>query len=113
MTLFRSVGGRLSFALLLLVAGALAIVYVVVVPSLEQSLLDDRLNELQRDAQTVATGLRGEDRSAWPYAIVGFATLMHARVSALDVVSPTTADPYFDSSGRYADIVHDPLAPPE
>jgi two-component system, OmpR family, sensor kinase len=109
-TPFRSVGGRLSFALLLLVAGALAIVYVVVVPSLERSLVNDRLDELERDARTAAAGLKDEDRGAWPLAIVGYATLMNARVTALDVSSPDAAEPFYDSSGKYTDIVSDPLA---
>ena len=110
MTLFRSVGGRLSFALLLLVAGALAIVYVVVIPSLERSLVNDRLDELERDARTAAAGLKDEDRGAWPLAIVGYATLMNARVTALDVSSPDAAEPFYDSSGKYSDVVRDPLA---
>ena len=110
MTPFRSVGGRLSFALLLLVAGALAIVYVVVIPSLERSLVNDRLDELERDARTAAAGLKDEDRGAWPLAIVGYATLMNARVTALDVSSPDAAEPFYDSSGKYSDVVRDPLA---
>ena len=36
---FRSVGGRLSLALLVVVAGARGIVYAVVVPSLQSRLV--------------------------------------------------------------------------
>jgi signal transduction histidine kinase len=48
------VGARLTTALLLVLAGALAIVYVAVVPSLERRLVDNQLNQLQ----TAALNLR-------------------------------------------------------
>jgi signal transduction histidine kinase len=44
------VGARLTAALLLVLAGALAIVYVAVVPSLERRLIANRLDELQSAA---------------------------------------------------------------
>jgi signal transduction histidine kinase len=44
------VGARLGLALLLVLAGAFAIVYYAVVPSLEQRLIDNRLDQLQRAA---------------------------------------------------------------
>jgi two-component system OmpR family sensor kinase len=43
----RSVGGRLSAALVLVVALALAVVYAVVVPALERNLTDARLDQLE------------------------------------------------------------------
>src|SRR5213076_2495534 len=46
----RSVGGRLSLALLLVVAVALAIVYSLVVPSLESRLVNAKLSQLKRAA---------------------------------------------------------------
>jgi signal transduction histidine kinase len=49
----RSVGGRLALALLLVVAGALAIVYVVVVPTYERSLVGARLDELEQTLRTI------------------------------------------------------------
>ena len=50
----RSVGGRLSIALLLVVAGALGIVYLVVVPRLQERLVDARVSEVAENARTVA-----------------------------------------------------------
>ena len=43
-----SVGARLSLALLLVVAGSLALVYLVVIPSLESRLIDSKINNLKR-----------------------------------------------------------------
>ncbi len=50
----RSVGATLSLALLLVVAGALAIVFLVVAPSLESRLVNGKLSALERSAPTLA-----------------------------------------------------------
>jgi signal transduction histidine kinase len=49
----RTVGGRLALALLLVVAGALAIVYVVVVPSYQRSLVNARLTDLDHTLHSI------------------------------------------------------------
>jgi signal transduction histidine kinase len=49
----RTVGLKLTLALAGLVAGALAVVYLAVVPSLEDRLIDARLSQLKRDAPLV------------------------------------------------------------
>jgi two-component system OmpR family sensor kinase len=110
MTPFRTVGGRLSFALLLLVAGALAIVYLIVVPTLRDSLVDDRLEELQQNAQTVAIQIADEPSAEWLFTVVGSATLMNARVTVLQFDPPDSVLPVADSSGNYQDLVDDPVA---
>jgi hypothetical protein len=69
MTRFSSVGARLSFALLLVLTGALSIVYLIVVPSLRSSLTNDRLDELHRNAQTVAETLASDARGEWLLAV--------------------------------------------
>src|SRR5205823_14531634 len=50
----RSVGARLSLALLVVVAGALGLVYAMVVPSLEDRLVQAKLSELKRAAPVLA-----------------------------------------------------------
>jgi signal transduction histidine kinase len=54
MSPLRSVGAKLSLALVLVVAGALALVYVVVVPLLEDNLVDAKLSQLERAAPNIA-----------------------------------------------------------
>jgi signal transduction histidine kinase len=54
----RSVGTRLSLALLLIVAAGLAFVYMIVVPSLEERLVDGKLDQLESSARLVAVQLR-------------------------------------------------------
>ena len=48
MTIFRTVGARLSLALLAVVALVLGLVYLIVVPSLRNRLIDARLSDLAR-----------------------------------------------------------------
>ena len=50
---FRSVGARLSFALALVVAGALAVVWVALVPTLQRRLVDGRLTLLAQSARQI------------------------------------------------------------
>ena len=52
---FRSVGTRLSLALLLVVAIALGVVYLAVVPSLEKRLVNTRISQLEVAARKLAT----------------------------------------------------------
>jgi signal transduction histidine kinase len=54
MSPFRSVGARLSLALVAVVAIALGIVYLIVVPSLERSLREAKLEQLNRTAEALA-----------------------------------------------------------
>jgi signal transduction histidine kinase len=53
-SLFRSVGARLSLALLIVVAAALGLVYVIVVPSLQHRLVDSKVSQLERAAPNLA-----------------------------------------------------------
>ena len=48
MTFFRSVGARLALALLTVVVGVLAIVYLIIVPSYQRSLENAELSSLSR-----------------------------------------------------------------
>ena len=60
----RTVGGRLAVALLLVVVGALAIVYVVVVPSYQHSLIGARLTDLHNAVKTMVA-VPGPLDQAW------------------------------------------------
>jgi signal transduction histidine kinase len=54
----RSVGTRLSLALLVIVAAGLAFVYLIVVPSLEDRLIDGKLDQLEVDVGRLARQFR-------------------------------------------------------
>jgi len=105
----RSVGGRLALALLLVVAGALAIVYVVVVPSYERQLVDARLTALDRSLRTLVSQgptaifltQRWVDEEAAPVA--------DARVVVLEHLAGRLT-PYSDSEPHARAVVNDPIA---
>ncbi|HSC73618.1 MAG TPA: ATP-binding protein [Gaiellaceae bacterium] len=53
----RSVGGRLALGLALVVAGALLLADLIVVPSLERHLIDSKLSQLRHDTPAIALRL--------------------------------------------------------
>jgi signal transduction histidine kinase len=57
----RTVGLKLTLALAGLVAGALAIVYLAVVPSLEDRLIDSRIEQLKQTAPSVIDAIRANE----------------------------------------------------
>jgi signal transduction histidine kinase len=110
----RSVGVKLAIALLLVVTGALAIVYLIVVPSYQRSLVDTRLSGLQATMRTIeakrTVGYLTQswvDGTAYPIA-----TILNARVVVFDYTpSPPLVDPIADSSGQSsAALQNDPVA---
>jgi signal transduction histidine kinase len=110
----RSVGARLALALLLIVAGALGIVYLIVVPSLKNRLVDGRISELERAALSLRaeydrrspdleTDILGQASSTADARVVRFTPLAS---------TPPTLSVVADSrqSGRSNDIAGDSLA---
>jgi signal transduction histidine kinase len=79
----RSVGTRLSLALLAIVAAGLAFVYMIVVPPLEDRLVDGKLDELERTAEPVALELR-QPRVEEDEVIEGAAAASNSRVLILE-----------------------------
>jgi signal transduction histidine kinase len=70
---------RLALALLLVVAGALGVVYLIVVPSLEDKLVDARLDQLEIDANNVARGYPNDVGNEQGYAEAA-SSVVQARV---------------------------------
>lgn len=77
----RGIRLRLALALLLVVAGALGVVYLIVVPSLEGELVSAKLDQLEEDANTLARGYQNDigSLSEQAYAEAG-ASVIQARV---------------------------------
>jgi len=111
---FRSVGGRLALALLVVVAGVLTIVYLIVVPSYKTSLENNELNALETVLQARAVPLYPVE----PWLKQQFASTMAPRLNARVVVfnlqneTPSLLVPYADSNveGDSSDVVNDPVA---
>ena len=105
----RGIRLRLALALLLVVAGALGVVYLIVVPSLESELVNAKLDQLEEDANTVAPGLttNAED-------VQGFAEFASSVVQARVVIYTVVADQLFvyadSSTSSSLDVARDPVA---
>ncbi len=111
----RSVGVKLAIALLLVVSGALAIVYLIVVPSYQRSLVDTRLSGLQATLHTIeAKRTAGYLTQSWVDATAyPIATILNARVVVFSYTPtrPPLVDPIADSSkGSSAALQNDPVA---
>ena len=114
MTPLRGVGGRLALALLAVVAGVLAIVYLIVVPSYRSSLANNELRSLETSLQTVAIPSFPPE----PFLKQQFATSTAPKVNARVVVyelqnlTPALLEPFADSDleANSAELENDPVA---
>ena len=108
----RSVGGRLALGLALVVAGALVLVDLIVVPSLERNLINSKLNQLREAAPLIASRLTNSTDYELHDKIVAAAESADARVIYF---TPTDFRPpnlvVFDDSNPVtsADVENDPL----
>ncbi len=102
---------RLALGVVAIVAGALGTAYLIVVPSLEQRLVDARLDELAREGAQLA-GTLPEDQLLWDDEIDGFAAATNARVVAFTVLPRTPPEllPIADSGRRSRDVAEDEIA---
>lgn len=83
---------KLMLALLVIVGGALAGVYLMVVPSLERQLVDAKLDQLGHNADQTAAGLVSSDLTGDPEAIArGLSAAFGARVILYRVYGPPTS----------------------
>ena len=110
----RSVGARLALALLVLLAAALAIVYGIVVPSLERRLVDSKVSQLEEAAPGLARQLPlPRDPVAWADFLEGAAAASAARVVIFELVTPGPTLVVLDDSRRGSssgDVGNDPFA---
>lgn len=117
---FRSVGAKLSLALFVLVAGALALVYTVVVPSLERNLTAARLNQLATAAPQVGREMPNpyvyQGDEDWPTFLEASSSSTNARVVVYSPLTPFGFQParittYEDSHAiDSTDVQNDPIA---
>jgi signal transduction histidine kinase len=108
----RNVGGRLALGLALVVAGALLLVDLIVVPSLERSLINSKLGQLREAAPAIGSRLGGSTDFQLHENIVAAAEGVDARVvyfTALEYNPPRLS--VFEDSNPVtsADVEDDPL----
>jgi signal transduction histidine kinase len=86
---FRSVGARLSLALVGVVALALGLVYLIVVPSLRQRLVDAKLTQLRKAAPGIAAGVP-PTRFDWADKLEIWSARADARVVVYSILTPAS-----------------------
>jgi signal transduction histidine kinase len=112
----RSVGARLSLALVVVVAGALGAVYLFVVPSLERNLVNAKLSELERVAPTLEKQLlRDPYGFSDPDFVGNAAAAANARAVLFSILAPSP-EPVLQAvgdsrqGGSSSDVERDPVA---
>jgi signal transduction histidine kinase len=106
----RSVGGRLSIALAVVVAMALGLVDLIVVPSLERNLIDSKLSQLRKAAPEIRQEVIGTVTFNFDPVLENAAASVNARVSVFTTLDPDTLIPFADSNARSTDLAEDPIA---
>jgi signal transduction histidine kinase len=115
MRFLRTVGARLSLALLLVVAIALGIVYLAVVPSLKSRLVNTRLSQLDAAALRLRPGLAAQYPLSQDFAeTAAHSTGARVMVFLVSFVpgGATVGSPIADSSQAQSadDVTNDPVA---
>ncbi|HVW88567.1 MAG TPA: HAMP domain-containing protein, partial [Gaiellaceae bacterium] len=99
MTPFRGVGGRLALALLTVVVGVLAIVYLIIVPSYQRSLENTELSGLSRSMTRLAVPDFTGGFDTFQQFAESIAPVVNARVVVLDLLAGSgPLEPIADSS---------------
>jgi signal transduction histidine kinase len=112
----RSVGARLSLALVGVVALALGLVYLVVVPSLRQRLVDTKLAQLRAVMPSITAEV-AQTEFDWQDELGVWSSRADARVVVYQISSPASGDrpasitSFQDShTVNSNDVTHDPIA---
>jgi signal transduction histidine kinase len=82
----RSVGLKLSLALVILVAGALGVVYAIVIPSLERNLVNARLDSLRAVAPELGRSAPTSPFEDWGIFLDTASSTANARVVVYDTL---------------------------
>jgi signal transduction histidine kinase len=113
MSPFRSVGARLSLALLLVVAAALAIVYAALVPIVERNLVDNKIGQLGPLAEGFSARVPDDSERQQIFA-EDSASSIDARVMIVRPVLETPGQPVAlviaDSQSTPSPQISDPIA---
>jgi signal transduction histidine kinase len=102
---------KFGLALFAIVAGALGIVYVAVVPRLESRLVDAKIRELERASAPAAAQFRAANPFTYKVFTQDYSASLSARVVVLTALGENTLVPYADSTGSLStDVTNDPVA---
>ena len=111
--MIRGIRLRLALALFAVVAGALSVAYLIVVPTLENRLVDATLDQLEQDAPTVQACLQGLEFNLWQQCADNGPAILNVRVVVYEVLrrDPPALQIVADSQGGTSqDVERDPTA---
>lgn len=107
----RRLSVKLGLVLFVAVAGALAIVYLAVLPQLESRLVNAKLRDLRQSMGTVSATFAHTNSFLYQNAADVFSSSLNARVVVYDRLTPSSLRPIADSGGaRSADVLRDAVA---
>jgi two-component system, OmpR family, sensor kinase len=106
----KSVGARLSLGLAIVVAAALALTDVIVVPSLERNLVNSKVSQLRSTARLGARQLSAGDPFTMDEIVGTLSETTNARVVVLTGLSSQQLIVYSESTSRGVDAETDPIA---
>jgi signal transduction histidine kinase len=103
---------KFGLALFVLVAGALGIVYLAVVPRLESRLVNAKIHELERASISVVDQFRrAEELTGYQPLATTFSASLNARVVVLERLRPNSMISVADSNQfTSTDVLTDPIA---
>ncbi|MBA3347306.1 MAG: HAMP domain-containing histidine kinase [Actinobacteria bacterium] len=111
--MIRGIRLRLALALLAVVTGALGVAYLIVVPTLENRLVDATLDDLEQDARTVQNCLEVLEFNLWQQCADNGPAILNVRVVVYEVLrrDPPSLQIVADSQGGSSqDVERDPVA---
>jgi len=113
---FRSLTTKLSFVLFVLVVVAIGVVYLAVVPRLENRLVDDKIGRIEAVMPDVAVSLRRQNPSGnaaiYGTLVDGIASQLNARVVVYQLLTARAPIVIADSDSNRSsqDVEADPVA---
>jgi signal transduction histidine kinase len=105
----RGIRARLALALVVVVAGALTLVYLIVVPSLRSELVQAKLDQLEEDAQIVVRTYESDITGAQQFSEVA-ASIVQARVVIFSVLEDQLLIFGDSNTTSSLDVARDPVA---
>ena len=111
---FKSLTTKLSFVLFVLVVIAMGVVYLAVVPRLENRLVEDKIERIEAVMPSVADSLHGQnpsgDAATYGTLVDDIASQLNARVVVYQLLTPGAPIVVADSNVSSQDVESDPVA---
>ena len=106
----RRLSVKLGFVIFISVAGALAIVYLAVLPQLESRLVGEKIRDLERSSRVVQERFQGTAPSLYTPVAEELGSSLSVRVVVFEELNRAALRPIADSGVSSSDVQRDPVA---